>query len=127
MIDGFLAEAIAASLRTVFPNVYVGIPQDDGRITMPSIILQLRSDFVLGSPYERGHLTLMVCSQADDSTPHAHNELVYSVSQFMRTITISSNVVSLLGVVAATADEQHSERHWQTPLLYTIGFSPKTS
>jgi hypothetical protein len=125
MIDGFLAEAIADSLRAKFQNVYVGMPQDDGRISMPAIIIQLRSEFVLGSPYERGHLTILVSSQADDSTPHAHNLLVYNVSQFMRTITISSDVVQLLGVVTASGDEQHAERHWQTPLNYTIGFSPK--
>jgi hypothetical protein len=126
MIDGFLAEAIAASLRTSFPNVYVGIPQDDGRILMPSITLQLRSDFVVGSPLERGTLTLMVCSQADDTSPHDHTQFVYAVSQFMRSITIDSDVVSLAGIVSASGDEQHAERHWQTPLVYTIGFLPKS-
>jgi hypothetical protein len=120
MIDGFLAEAIAESLKAAFPNVYVGVPQDDGRITMPAILLQLRSDFLLGSPYQRGHLTLMVCSQADDTDPHAHAQFTYDVSQFMR-----SDVVALLGVVAAAGDEAHAERHWQTPLLYTLGYVPK--
>jgi hypothetical protein len=125
MIDGFLAEAIAVSLRAQIPNVYVGLPQDDARITMPCVIIQLRSDFVLGSPYERGHLTMLVCSQADDSTPQEHNQFVYNVSQFMRSLTISSDVVEFLGLVATTADEQHAERHWQTPLTYIVGFSPK--
>lgn len=125
MIDGFLAEAIAASLREDFPNVYVGLPQDDARITMPCVIIQLRSDFVLGSPYERGHLTMLVCSQADDTTPHDHSQFVYDVSQFMRSLTIDSDVVEFLGLVATTADEQHAERHWQTPLTYIVGFSPK--
>ena len=126
MIDGFLAEAIAASLRAEFPNVYVGLPQDDGRISMPCIVLQLRSDFVHGSPLERGKLTVMVCSQADDTDPHAHSQFVYKVSQFMRTIVIQSDVVHLAGIVTSSADEQHAERHWQTPLTYTVGFSPKT-
>ena len=126
MIDGFLCEAIAESLRSEFPNVYVGIPQDDGRITMPAIILQLRSDFVVGSPYERGHLTVMVCSQADDTDPHAHSQFVYDVSQFMRTITIDSDVVQLYGIVTSSGDEAHAERHWQTPLLYIVGFAPKS-
>jgi hypothetical protein len=126
MIDGYLAEAIAAKLRIEFPNVYVGIPQDDGKISMPAIVMQLRSDFVLGSPLERGHLTINVCSQADDVTPDQHTAFVYRVSQFMRTISINSDKVKLDGIVTASADEQHAERHWQTPLVYTIGFSPKT-
>lgn len=126
MMDQFLAEAIVASLKAEFPTVYVGLPQDDGRITLPAITLQLRSDFVLGSPLERGHLTVMVSSQADDTEPHAHAQFVYRVSQFMRTITITSDVVELAGIVSVSADEQHAERHWQTPLVYTVGFLPKT-
>jgi hypothetical protein len=125
MVDAFLAEAIADKLRTQFPNVYVGLPQDDGRITMPAVVLELRSDFVLGSPLERGHLTVLVSSQADDSTPEEHATFVKAVGDYMRTITITSNVVQLYGIVAATSDQQHAERHWQTPLAFTVGFSPK--
>jgi hypothetical protein len=125
MIDGILAQAIATSIKAAFPNVYVGIPQDDGRITMPAITLQLRSDFVVGSPLERGTLTVMVSSQADDTTPADHAQFCYNVSAFMRTLSIQSDVVKLDGLVTASADEQHAERHWQTPLVYTIGFSPK--
>ena len=126
MIDGILAQAIAASLRAEFPNVYVGIPQDDASIAMPALLMQLRSDFVVGSTLERGTLTINVCSQADDTTPADHAQLCLDVATFMRTITIDSDAVQLDGIVTASADEQHAERHWQTPLVYTIGFSPKS-
>ena len=124
MVDAYLAQAIANQLRTEFPNVYVGLPQDDGRITMPAVVLELRSDFVLGSPLERGHLTVLVSSQADDTTPDQHAAFVRAVGDFMRTITITSNVVQLYGIVAANSDQAHAERHWQTPLAFTVGFSP---
>jgi hypothetical protein len=126
MIDGILAQAIAASLRTEFSNVYVGIPQDDASITMPALLMQLRSDFVVGSTLERGTLTINVCSQADDTTPAEHAQFCLDVATFMRTLSITSDVVQLDGLVTASADEQHAERHWQTPLVYTIGFSPKS-
>jgi hypothetical protein len=126
MIDGILAQAIATAISGAFPNVYIGTPQDNDSIAMPAILMQLRSDFVVGSTLERGTLTLNVCSQADDTTPAEHAKFCLDVATFMRTISITSDVVQLDGLVTASADEQHAERHWQTPLVYTIGFSPKS-
>jgi hypothetical protein len=125
MIDGILCEAIAVSLRARYPSVYVGLPQDDGRISMPCLILELRSDSIVGSPLERGHFTILVCSQADDATPSQHAEFTHDVATFMRTLTIASDRVRLYNYpVTVASDQQHAERHWQTPLTYTLGFGP---
>jgi hypothetical protein len=78
----------------------------------------------VGSPLGRGQLTVMAVSQADDTTPAAHIEFVAAVDAFMRTISITSTVVQLAGIVAVSDDSAHAERHWQTPLQYIVGFSP---
>jgi hypothetical protein len=124
MIGGILAAVIADALKAEFPDVYVGEPQDNERVTSPAIVLQLRSDSVVGSPLGRGQLTVIAVSQADDTTPAAHIEFVAAVDTFMRTISISSAVVQLAGIVAVSDDSAHAERHWQTPLQYIVGFSP---
>jgi len=126
MIDGILSQAIATAISGAFPNVYIGTPQDNDSIAMPAILMQLRSDFVVGSTLERGTLTINVCSQADDTTPAEHAQFCLDVATFMRTITIDSDAVQLDGIVTSNADEQYTERHWQTPLVYILGFSPKT-
>ena len=95
MIGAVLCEAIQAALQGAFPDVYVGLPQDNDRITMPAIILELRSDAVVGSPLERGTLTVLVASQADDTAPAAHAQFVADVGAFMRTLTIDSDAVQL--------------------------------
>ena len=124
MRGAYLCEAIQALLQTAFPGVYVGLPQDDGRITMPCITMQIRASSVLGSPLERGTLTLHICSQADDTTPEAHATFVYNVGQAMRGIVVSNDKVHLAGIVPTDSDEAHAERHWQTPLSFTVGFTP---
>jgi len=124
MIGAVLCEAIQTALQGAFPSVYVGLPQDNERITMPAIVLELRSDAVVGSPLERGTLTALVASQADDTTPAAHAQFVADVGAFMRTLTIDSDAVQLHGIVTASSDAQHAERHWQTPLTFIVGFSP---
>jgi len=124
MRGAYLCEAIQPLLQAAFPDVYVGLPQDDGRISMPAITMQMRASSVLGSPLERGTLTLNVCSQADDTTPDAHAQFVYNVGEFMRTLAISNERVHLAGLVSTESDEAHGERHWQTPLSYIVGFTP---
>jgi len=124
MIGGILAAAIADALKAEFPDVYVGEPQDNERVTSPAILLQLRSDSVVGSPLGRGQLTVIAVSQADDTTPADHIQFVANVDSFMRTISITSTVVQLAGIVAVSDDSAHAERHWQTPLQYIVGFSP---
>lgn len=126
MIDGALVQSIAQYLRGTFPGVYVGLPQDDGAISMPAIILQLRSDFVVGSPLQRGNLTVSIMSQADDTTPEEHADFQFAVSGAMRAILDAGNIPELDGVVPVGADEQHAERHWATAQTYTLGFSPKS-
>jgi len=124
MIGGILAAAIADALKAEFPDIYVGEPQDNERVTSPAILLQLRSDSVVGSPLGRGQLTVIPCSQADDTTPADHVAFVATVDSFMRAISITSTVVQLAGIVAVSDDSAHAERHWQTPLQYIVGFSP---
>lgn len=125
MIGGFLTTAIAEALQIEFPDVFVGEPQDSERITSPAILLQMRSDSVTGSPLGRGTLIVTPCSQADETTPSNHISFVSAVDSFMRSISITSEIVQLAGIVAISDDSGHAERHWQTPLQYIVGFSPK--
>ena len=125
MISNFLTAEIATGLREEFSGVFVGEPQDSERITSPAILLAMRSESVVGSPLGRGNLTVTACSQADETTPAEHATFVSNVDTFMRSISITSNVVSLLGIVAVSDEAAHAERHWQTPLQYIVGFSPK--
>jgi hypothetical protein len=124
MIDGIFCEAVAAYLAPLFPGVFVGVPQNNERITMPAIVLELRADNIVGSPLQRGQLIVGVASQADDTDPHDHAQFALTVSDAMRGLTISSSVVALHGIVSASSDSAHGERHWQTNLTYTVGFSP---
>lgn len=124
MIGAYLCQAIQEAAQTAFPGVYVGLAQDNERITLPAITLQLRATSVVGSRLERGTLTVNVASQADDSTPAEHAAFVESVGDFMRTLTVSTDKVYLAGLVSTDSDEMHAERHWQTPLTYIVGFTP---
>lgn len=125
MTDGILCEAIRAALLLVFPNVYVGLPQDDGSIPMPCILFELQSDVVVGSPLQRGNLNVHVCSQADDTTPHAHSVFEAQVDAAVRSIVLQSQVVQLYGVVCQSVNLLREERHWKTSLNYVIGYGPK--
>jgi len=124
MTDGILCEAIRVALETSFPGVYVGLPQDNEAIPMPSIILELQSDVVVGSPLQRGSLNVNVCSQADDSNPNAHSIFSAEVDQAMRTISLTEGAVQLYGIVCMSTDLRRAERHWQTLLKYVLGFGP---
>lgn len=124
MTGGLLCEEIKSQLQAAFPAVYVGLPQDDGRVTLPAIRLQLQSDVVVGSPLERGHLTVMAESQADDTTPTDHEFFARNVDSFMRGISINTTGVTLAGIVAENNSEDHQDRHWKTILNYIIGFFP---
>lgn len=124
MIGAYLCKAIQTAAQAAFPGVYVGLAQDNERITLPAITLQLRAQAVVGSRLERGTLVVNVVSQADDTTPDDHAAFVEAVGNFMRTLTVSTEKVYLAGLVSTDSDEAHAERHWQTPLSYIVGFTP---
>lgn len=125
MTDGLIAAAIQAALATSLPGVYVGEPQDDQPIPARAVLMELQSDVVVGSPLQRGTLTLNAISQADDYTRAQHAEFTAAVDLAMRTISITSATVQLYGVVAQSTDNLREERHWRTSLPYIIGFGPK--
>lgn len=125
MTDGLIAAAIQAALSTALPGIYVGEPQDDQPIPARAVLMELQSDVVVGSPLQRGTLTLNAVSQADDYTRAQHAEFTAAVDLAMRTISITSTTVQLYGVVAQSTDNLREERHWRTSMPYVIGFGPK--
>lgn len=125
MTDGLIAAAIQAALSTSLPGVYVGEPQDDQPIPARAVLMELQSDVVVGSPLQRGTLTLNAISQADDYTRAQHAEFTAAVDLAMRTLTVDSEAVQLYGVVAQSTDNLREERHWRTSLPYVIGFGPQ--
>lgn len=125
MTDGIFSEAVQAALSLALPGVYVGEPQDDQPIPSQSVLMELQSDIVVGSPLQRGTLTLNVLSQADDFSKADQAAFAAAVDAAMRTLTLDSDAVQLYGVVAQSIDNLREERHWRTSMPYTVGFGPK--
>jgi hypothetical protein len=125
MIDGVFATAVQAALSEVLPGIYIGEPQDNEAIPHQAVIMELSSDVVVGSPLQRGTLTLSVCSQADDFTKAEQAAFAQSVDDAMRSLVLDSDAVQLYGVVAQSTDNLRDERHWRTSLPYIVGFGPK--
>jgi hypothetical protein len=124
-LDLAMCEAIRESLQTEFPDVYVGLPHDAGRITMPAILLNLQGNSLLNSPLWTGTLTIGIGQQADDTTVDQHIAFVKQVSDFMDTLEIDSDVVQIYGFVSKSSDNVNEERHWNTNLTFTLGYGPK--
>jgi len=125
MIDGILSEAVQAALSLALPGVYVGEPQDDQPIPSQAVLMELQSDIVVGSPLQRGTLTLNVISQADDFSKADQAAFAAAVDAAMRSISITSDAVQIYGVVAQSTDNLREERHWRTSMPYIVGFGPK--
>lgn len=124
MTDGVFSAAVQAALSLALPGVYVGEPQDDQPIPAQAVLMELQTDVVVGSPLQRGTLTLNVISQADDFSKADQAEFAAAVDAAMRTLTLDSEAVQLYGVVAQSTDNLREERHWRTSLPYTVGFGP---
>ena len=124
MIDGAFSAAVQAALSLALPGVYVGEPQDDQPIPAQAVLMELQTDIVVGSPLQRGTLTLNVISQADDFSKADQAEFAAAVDAAMRTLTLDSDAVQLYGVVAQSTDNLREERHWRTSMPYTVGFGP---
>ena len=113
-LDLAMCEAIRGSLQTAFPDVFVGLPHDHERITMPAILLNLQGNSLLNSPLWTGTLTIGIGQQADDTTVEQHIAFVKDVSDFMDTLEIDSDVVQIYGFVSKSSDNVNEERHWNT-------------
>lgn len=124
MTDGAFSAAVQAALSLLLPGVYVGEPQDDQPIPAQAVLMELQTDIVVGSPLQRGTLTLNVISQADDFSKADQAEFAAAVDAAMRTLTLDSDAVQLYGVVAQSTDNLREERHWRTSMPYTVGFGP---
>jgi hypothetical protein len=124
-LDLAMCEAIRGSLQTAFPDVFVGLPHDHERITMPAILLNLQGNSLLNSPLWTGTLTIGIGQQADDTTVDQHIAFVKQVSDFMDTLEIDSDVVQIYGFVSKSSDNVNEERHWNTNLTFTLGYGPK--
>lgn len=124
-LDLAMCDAIRNSLQTAFPLVYVGLPHDGTRITMPAILLNLQGNSLLNSPLWTGTLTVGIGQQADDTTVEQHITFVKAVSDFMETLEINSDAVQIYGIVSKSSDNVNEERHWNTNLTFTLGYGPK--
>lgn len=124
MTDGIFSEAVQAALSLALPGVYIGEPQDDQPIPAQSVLMELQTDIVVGSPLQRGTLTLNVLSQADDFSKADQAEFAAAVDAAMRALTLDSDAVQLYGVVAQSTDNLREERHWRTSMPYIVGFGP---
>ena len=125
MIDGVFSEAVQSALSLELPGVYIGEPQDNESIPSQAVLMELQSDVVVGSPLQRGTLTLNVVSQANDFSKADQAEFTAAVDAAMRSLVLDSDVVQLYGVVAQSTDNLREERHWRTSLPYIVGFGPK--
>lgn len=125
MIDGVFSAAVQTALSLALPGVYVGEPQDDREIPAKAVLMELQSDIVVGSPLQRGTLTLNVISQADDYTRAQQAQFAAAVDAAMRSLVLVSSAVQLYGVVAQSTDNLREERHWRTAMPYVVGFGPK--
>ena len=124
MTDGVFSEAVQAALSLALPGVYVGEPQDDQPIPSQAVLMELQTDIVVGSPLQRGTLTLNVISQADDFSKADQAAFASAVDAAMRSISITSDAVQIYGVVAQSTDNLREERHWRTSMPYVVGFGP---
>jgi hypothetical protein len=124
MTDGLLCEAIKGALLLEFPELYVGLPQDNAAIPAQCVLLELQSDIVVGSPLQRGTLTVHCCSQADDTTPDEHFAFAASIDAAMRTISWIPAGVQLYGIVCQSTNLLREERHWRTSTNYVLGYGP---
>lgn len=125
MIDGSFSSAVQLALSEALPGVFIGEPQDNLPIPAKAILMELQTDIVVGSPLQRGTLTLNVISQADDYTKLQHSDFVQDVDFATRTLSLTSDDVTLYGVVAQSTNSLREERHWRTALPYIVGFGPK--
>lgn len=124
MTDGLLCEAIREALLLEYPTLYVGLPQDNTAIPSPAVLLELQSDVVVGSPLQRGTLTVHICSQADDTTPEDHAAFAADIDASMRAITWTPTGVQLYGIVCQSTNLLREERHWRTAINYVLGYGP---
>jgi hypothetical protein len=125
MIDGAFSAAVQAALSLAIPGVYIGEPQDDQPIPAKAVLMELQTDVVVGSPLQRGTLTLHAITQADDFTRTQQADFAKQVDAAMRALVLVSNAVQLYGVVAQSTDNLREERHWRTSMPYIVGFGPK--
>jgi len=125
-LDLAICNAIREKLQDAFPDVFVGLPHDNERVTFPAIILDLQGNSLLSSPLWTGQLAISVSQQADDSTAQQHIDFVAGVASEMDGITLDSDVVQIYGIVSKSSDGQNTDRHWTTTLNYTIGYGPTT-
>lgn len=125
MIDGVFSAAVQAALSLELPGVYIGEPQDNESIPSQAVLMELQSDVVVGSPLQRGTLTLNVVSQADDFSKADQAEFTAAVDAAMRSLVLDSDAVQLYGVVAQSTDNLREERHWRTSMPYIVGYGPK--
>ena len=122
MIDLKLIQQISLALRDLFPDIYIGGQHENPPITLPAVLMDMKSEGVVGGPLNRGTLTAEVTSQADESNPSDHGELVKQISSAIIALTGSEDEIKIAGVVYSGSDSFRAERHFQTNLQFIVGY-----
>jgi hypothetical protein len=127
VIDLKLIQQITNLLKPQFPGLYIGGQHENTPITLPAVLLDMKSDGVVGGPLHRGTLTVEVTSQADESNPSLHGDLVENVGAAIDALTGSTGYATIAGVVYNSSDSFRAERHFQTNLQFIIGYHEANS
>jgi hypothetical protein len=127
VIDLKLIQQICGILRGNFPQIYIGGQHENTPITLPAVLLDIKSEGVVGGPLHKGTLTAEITSQADDTTPEAHGNLVEQIGAAISNLTGETGYATIAGVVYSSSDSFRAERHFQTNLQFVLGYHEANS
>lgn len=127
MIDLPLCQAIRETIAPEFPDVFIGVPHEPSAITIPALVLNLSGEAVVGGPLVRGTLEVTVMTSSNDYSTEQHAQLVKEVAEAVRDVVISSEVVSLYGVVPTSTKSETDGNHFETILTFIVGYGPTES
>lgn len=126
MKDLAAAQLVRDYLMPLFPDIYVGAPVDGENITLPAILIDVQSEFLLGSRVSKGSLTVMVNSLAVPGNKQSHIALCEEVDNAVRLLKgVSNDTVEIVGLVARSVREAPVNQNWSTNVEYILAFEEK--
>lgn len=126
MKDLAVSQLVKEYLGSLFPDIYIGAPVDGDNITLPAILLDVQSEFLLGSRVSKGQLTVMVNTLAVPDNKQNHIDLCESVDDAVRLLKgVSNSTVEIVGVVPKTVREAPVNQNWSTNVDYILAFEQK--
>jgi len=128
MIDLQFCEAVVSYLATSFPQRSVYAANSARELNAPAIVVDIRAEVVVGSMLEQGTLTVIVISQADDTTPGQHQADCNAIDAAIRSMKpyFATGPIALYGVIAQNTDNQRENTSWEKHLVYLTGYGPRS-